>query len=81
MFTVSQLGSPSDGYQVPDGWTAPALPKPQLNLVAPTVDLFGDPFDYAMVTRGWDAVRLAVAWNQSMETLTENQSVLQGLLG
>ncbi|CAI5723891.1 unnamed protein product [Peronospora destructor] len=52
-------------------------PRPDPDLVFPTVDLAGEPPDYEVVAQAWEAVRLAVARAQAMETLQEEHGVLQ----
>ncbi|CAI5744694.1 unnamed protein product [Peronospora destructor] len=52
-------------------------PRPDPDLVVPTVDLVGEPPDYEMIAPAWEAVRLAVARAQAMETLREEHGVLQ----
>ncbi|CAI5713802.1 unnamed protein product [Peronospora destructor] len=52
-------------------------PRPDPDLVVPTVDLAGEPPDYEMIAPAWEAVHLAVARAQAMETLREEHKILQ----
>ena len=65
------------GSRAPGSWPAPTLPGPDPDLVVSTVDLVGEPSDYARVAQAWEDVHLAVERAQAMETLAEEHRVRQ----
>ena len=74
---VTSPDSSSDRSLLPRRRPVPRIPRPDPNLVAPTVYLAGNPPDYEMIADTWEAVRVAVGRAQAMETLQEEHQTLQ----